>query len=413
MKIVLYGLNFYPELTGIGKYSGEMVSWLVEKDHSVKVVTAVPYYPEWAVHEGFSRFWFAKEKRGLLSVFRCPLYVPSKPNTLKRLLHLLSFSFSSIFPLLFRDYKKPDVVITVQPTLFCAPFALIYARLFGAKAVMHIQDFELDAMLGLGMMRQGPLSRVLKRTESWLISRFDAVSTISFSMMDNAEKKGVAKEQLIFFPNWADTDFVTPDVSGDQLRRDWGFSNNDRLVLYAGNIGKKQGLEVVLDAAEALKTDQRLKFVLVGSGAHVGVLQQEAEQRGLTNIFFKPLQPWALVPSMLAMADIHLIVQRKGAADVVLPSKLTNILSAGGHALVTAERHTELGMLSVKFPGIYDLVEPESSELFTQSLKNILERDCSAFNKVARQYAVDNLSRDKVLSRFESNLMKLCGQSAK
>lgn len=409
LKILYYGLNFSPELTGIGKYSGEMAKWFSGKGYAVYAVSTPPYYPEWKVARGYNRYLYSKSYEDGVFIVRCPLYVPASPTTVKRLIHLISFSLSSIPALVGGFFKLPDVVFIVQPTSFCAPIGLLFSKLTGAKAIMHIQDFELDAMFGLGMMKGGVIGSIARKLEGWLLRRFDGVSTISLSMMENAVRKGVPRNRLIFFPNWADTGFVTPDVDGKNLRQAWGFSNTDKVVLYAGNIGKKQGLEMVLDAAESLGCISNVKFVFVGTGSHFNTLVELSSARGLDNVFFKPLQPWGLVPQMLAMADVHLVVQKKGAADVVLPSKLTNILSAGGHALVTAESNTELGMIAERFPGIYERVEPEDCALFVQALRSMLEKDLKKVNVVAREYAVEYLSREKVLGRFERDLNTLCG----
>ena len=253
MKILLYGINYAPELTGIGKYSGEMETWLSDKGHQVDVITSPPYYPEWKVHSGYKQWWFEQRSLKNGALIRCPLYVPSNPSTLKRLIHLVSFSLSSGLALLTKLFDKSDVVVTIQPTMFCAPVTLLYARLTGAKAVMHIQDYEIDAMFGLGMMKPGLLARIVKKCERWLMRRFDMVSTISYSMIDNAKNKGVDEAKLRLFPNWADIAFVTPEVSGEHLKAEWGFSAEDKVILYAGNIGKKQGLEIVLEVAQQLQ----------------------------------------------------------------------------------------------------------------------------------------------------------------
>ncbi|MBQ0725248.1 MAG: WcaI family glycosyltransferase [Cycloclasticus sp.] len=407
MKFLLYSINHSPELTGIGKYNGELAADFASRGIDTHIVTALPYYPEWAVHKGYKNWWSKQQDKGV-TVYRCPLYVPKRVTTLKRLLHLFSFALSSGLRLLTLLKLKPDVLFIVQPTLFCAPTALLYCKLTGAKSVLHIQDFEIDAMFGLGMMKQGLIARLAKKTESWLMRRFDAVSTISYSMMENAKNKGVDEGKLCLFPNWADIDFVTPVVDGAVLKKEWGFAADDKVVLYAGNMGKKQGLEIVLNAAESLITDSKLHFVMVGAGVHVDALKADAVARGLSNVYFKPLQPWERVPEMLAMADVHLVIQKCGAADAVLPSKLTNILSAGGHAIVTAENNTELGLLDERFPGIYSRIEPENSELLMSTLQLLLKKDLSKPNKIARDYAVEYLSRDKILSRFERDIEELC-----
>jgi colanic acid biosynthesis glycosyl transferase WcaI len=277
----------------------------------------------------------------------------------------------------------------------------------GAKAVMHIQDFEIDAMFGLGMVGEGKISGMAKKIEKWLMRQFDAVSTISYSMIDNAKNKGLHDSKLIHFPNWSDTDFVTPQTDGSQLRKQWDFAAEDKIIVYAGNIGNKQGLEIVLEAAKHFEDQPEVKFVLVGAGAYVETLKSMSAKLILTNVWFKPLQPWENVPQMLALADIHLVVQKKGAADAVLPSKLTNILSAGGHALVTAEPHTELGAIAEKHKGIFTCVAPENPSAFIAGLTDLLAQDLSTHNAVAREFAELYLAKAKILDQFVVDLENL------
>ncbi len=408
MNIVIYSLNYSPELTGIGKYNGEMAPWLADQGHSVDVITAPPYYPEWKVHNGFSNKRFGSDIQNGVTVHRCPLYIPASLSTIKRLIHLASFALTSVFKLFLLWKKKPDVVFVVEPTLFCVPMALLFCKLRRAKSILHIQDYEVDAMLGLEMAGNpsGRVGRIAYLIESWLMKRFDKISSISYSMLDKAKVKGVSEENLLFFPNWSDTSFVHPGVDDTVIRREWDISPEDQVVLYAGNIGAKQGLELVFEAAERFQSRSNVKFFLVGSGAYVDTLKSIAEERRLKNVKFKPLQAWSDVPAMLVMADVHLVVQRKGAADSVLPSKLTNILSSGGFSVVTAEAHTELGKLSKEFPGIYTCVDPENIDAFCSGLTTELARS-KGVNNIARRYAEENLNKDAILKRFAGDLSGL------
>ena len=407
MKLLLKSLNYAPELTGIGKYNGEMCEAFAERGVNVTAVVAPPYYPEWQIHKGYRKFWFKSEIQNSVELIRCPLYVPKNVTTAKRVLHLSSFACTSAIALFSRLFKKPDVIILVQPTLFCAPFTLLYAKLTGTKTILHIQDFEVDAIFGLGLMGNGKATTVANKIERWLMSGFDAISTISFSMINNAKRKGVPNDKLIHFPNWSDTSFVTPEADGSELRKKWGFTTEDKVVLYAGNMGAKQGLEIVLNAAEALRERAQIKFVFVGAGAAVDKLKLMAKELQLANVYFKPLQPWELVPQLLAMADIHLVIQKKGAADAVLPSKLTNILSAGGHAIVTAEEHTELGHIEKIHPGIYDCIEPESTDALVTAIVNSISKNTEENNEVARQFALNYLDKSTIINTFLINLEKI------
>jgi len=210
MKILIYGVNFAPELTGIGKYTGEMAAWLANQGHEVRVVTAPPYYPAWKVGEGYSGAKWTREQWRGASVWRCPLWVPTKPNGIKRLVHLASFAASS-FPVMLRQLVwRADVVWVVEPALFCAPAACLIARLSRAKAWLHIQDFEIDAAFELGMLRGERIRKLVECCERWLMRRFDVVSTISAAMMDLLLKKGLSPKRTLLTPNWVDISAISP-----------------------------------------------------------------------------------------------------------------------------------------------------------------------------------------------------------
>ncbi len=405
MKILVYGINYSPELTGIGKYTGEMVAWMAREGHEVRVITAPPYYPQWKVGERYSA-WRYRREEGEATVWRCPLYVPKQPSTLKRLLHLGSFALSSFFPLMAQRRWKPDRIIGVVPTLFCTPGMRLLATLSGARTVLHIQDYEVDAMLGLGMAgkgKRGSVARLATTFERSALRNVDNVSTISRSMMNKAREKGVAAEKILFFPNWSEVarfqDVNDADVTA--LRQQLGLPEGKKIVLYSGNIGEKQGLEKVIDAAERLR-DRPLIFAIVGQGGGKARLENMARERGLPNIKFLPLQPYDALPALLKMGDCHLVVQKRGAADAVLPSKLTNILAVGGNAVTTAEPHTELGQLCARYPGIAVCVEPESTDALVNGISQALAMPKN--NTTAREYAERTLNKENVLRQFIADI---------
>ncbi|RPH29065.1 colanic acid biosynthesis glycosyltransferase WcaI [Buttiauxella warmboldiae] len=404
MKILVYGINYSPELTGIGKYTGEMVEWMTSQGHEVRVITAPPYYPVWEVHPDYSS-WKYKKEVGAATVWRCPLYVPKQPSTLKRLIHLGSFALSSFFPLIAQRRWKPDRIIGVVPTLFCVPGMRLLAKLSGARTLLHIQDYEVDAMLGLGMAgkKQGKVARLASRFEQSGLHNVDNVSTISRSMMNKARAKGVDPHKVIFFPNWSEVERFR-DISGAEVqavRDELQLPADKKIILYSGNIGEKQGLETVIEVAERF-TQQPYLFVIVGQGGGKARLQKLTQQKGLNNVVFHPLQPYNALPALLRLADCHLVIQRRGAADAVLPSKLTNILAVGGNAVITAEPDTELGQLCIAHSGIAVCVEPESVDALAEGIERCLQ--LPLHNTVASQYAERTLEKDSVLNQFIADL---------
>jgi len=387
-----------------------MASWLAKRGHEVRVVTAPPYYPEWRRAKGYRSWRFYREVWNGCSVWRSPLWVPAKPTALTRILHLLSFAASSLAVMIRQTFWRPDLVFVLEPPLFCAPAALLVARLTGAIAWLHVQDFEVAAFFGLGFARAGAFKGILVSIERWLTRRFDSVSTISRSMRDRIFRLGVPPEGTSLFPNWVDTERIRPDEPADALLRSWGLAEDRKIVLYAGNMGKKQGLGIVLDVAAALQSSRPdILFVLVGDGADRDELVARARRDKLGNVVFKPVQPLPTLPALLNLAAVHLVVQRRGAADAVMPSKLTGILAAGGAALITADAESELGRFVEENPGIAVRVEPENPEALLSELVSLADdegrrRSCGS---AARAYAVSNLSIDAVLPAFEARAESL------
>ena len=411
MKVLLYSLNYAPEIIGIGKYSGELGDWLVENGHEVRVVCSPPYYPEWQLGEGYRRSWqYRREIRNGVKLFRCPLFVPKNPGMLSRLLHLLSFAMSSLPVILRQVTWKPDVVMLVEPTFFCVPATLLLSKLTGAKSLLHIQDFELDAMFGSGLAKFKWQLAFCYAVESFFMRCFESISSISRSMLVKAGEKSKYSVPLYLFHNWVDTDFISPDVDTDLFRQRWGLSETIQVVLYSGNLGKKQGLDILIQAAKLLADEQDVLFLILGDGVERLKLMDQTQQLKLGNIRFDSLQSYDDLPALMALADVHLVVQKRNVADAVLPSKLTTILSAGGYALITAEAETELGLLCEQFPGIAVRVEPESLEEFVTALRQMLiatRVNRQEFNCIARQYAVEHLHKQNVLQKFEEMLVDL------
>lgn len=398
MKILIYAINFSPELTGCGKYTGEKAAKLAAMGHDVRVVTAPPYYPNWKVSKEYKNSYKTEEIDGC-TVYRSPLYVPEKATTIKRLIHLISFAILSI-PQLFRNlFWRPNLVMVIEPTFFCTPGALLLSFMTGAKSWLHVQDFELDAMLGLGMFKKlGFVPKLAKGLETFLMRHFHRVSTISYSMMQNLHKKGVKHENVYFLPNWVNVDFVSPKADRAYYREKWQYHRDDIIFLYSGNIGKKQGLEIIIPAADSLKSHKNVKFVIVGQGAFKDELKTMVHDSGLKNIDFYDLQPYEKLPNLLRMADFHFVIQKKGAADAVMPSKLTSILSVGGTAIITAEPETELGQFVRQNSQAAVLVEPENPGKFTRLIQDLVHNyEHKDYNISARKYAKEKLCIKSVI----------------
>jgi colanic acid biosynthesis glycosyl transferase WcaI len=406
MRILIVGINYAPELTGIGKYTSEMAEWLAAAGHEVRIVTAPPYYPEWRVADGYAAWRYSKEVRKGVLIWRCPVWVPTRPSGLKRLLHLASFALSSPPVIVRQIFWRPDVILAIEPPLFCAPATWLCAKLSGAKAWLHVQDFEVDAAFELGILRAHWMHSAIGKAESWLMRRFSRVSTISDNMLERLSTKGVAQEKSVLLPNWVDAQDIFPLHKASIYRAELGIEDDKCVALYSGNMGEKQGLEILLAAARSLQAEPRLLFVLCGAGAARERLMQTGA--GLHNVRWLPLQPAEKLNELLNLADVHLLPQRVDAADLVMPSKLLGMLASGRPVLATAHPGTQLAKM-VSSCG--KAVEPGNAQEVAQGLLELLHapQERERLGMEARK-AAQAWDKSSVLRGFENQLHVLCNK---
>ena len=404
MRILIHGLNFAPEPTGIGKFTGEMAAWLAGRGHQIRVVTAPPYYPGWQIGPGYSSWRWRHERMGDIEVYRCPLYVPARPRGFSRLTHLLSFAASSKPMALFQALAfRPDVVIGIAPALVSVPGSWFAARLCGAKAFLHIQDFEIDAAFALGIVSGGGMRRFALALESWLLRRFDRVSSITPSMVGRLADKGVAGERRLLFANWVDTKAIHPAPSS--LRNELNLPADAIVALYSGNMGEKQGVETLVDVARVLAGTQ-VHLLLAGAGAAAGRLARATA--GMAQVHWLPLQPVERLNDLLNAADLHLLPQRPDAADLVMPSKLAFMLASGKPVVAGAAPGTALaraieGCGIAVTPGDAKAMAVAISELAADAPRRL------RLGEQARRRAIGEWDREAILSGYEKALMGAAG----
>lgn len=394
MKILIYSVNFAPEPTGIGKYSGEMAEWLVQQGHSVRVVSAPPYYPAWKVDPAYARPFFRRELWRGVDVWRAPQWVPKSPRGLARVLHLLSFAFMS-FPIMIRQvFWRPDLMLAVAPSMLCAPTGLLTAKICGAQSWLHLQDFEVDLAFRMGLLKGRLLQRLVLRMERFILRRFDHVSSISSRMVETLICKGVQQKRTRYFPNWVDVTAIKPSLNGGRYRAELGIPANVFVVLFAGSLGGKQGLMVIPEAAARLSDRKDVLFLICGEGVVKSAL--EAATATLSNVRFLPLQPVERLGELLTMADVHLLPQSADAADLVLPSKLSGMLASGRPVIATCRSETELSGVVSKC-GL--VVQPGDAAALAAAISSLVD-DPSVrleLGQRARAYAETNFERDAVL----------------
>lgn len=352
---LLYGINFAPELTGIGKYTGEMAARLVRQGHEVTVVTAYPYYPHWRLDPARPNWRWSTETWQGVRVIRCPLLVFAQPTAATRILHLLSFALSSAPAVLYAALRhRPETLFVVEPTSFAAPMGLAAARVARSEAWLHVQDLELGAALNVGLIGDGRLSRLARRLYGQILARFDRVTTLSNRMRTALASMGRPETRIGLFPNWVDVEKYRPvDASG--LRAEFGIARDEFVVLYAGAMGEKQGVESLLDVARLLEQESRIRIVLCGAGPARAAIETRYAKHA--NVLLLDPQPEDRFLQLLSMADCHVLPQKQGVTHFVMPSKLGPMLASGKPIVAQAEEDCEVALV---LEGRHHVVPPEA-----------------------------------------------------
>ncbi|MEG8222719.1 WcaI family glycosyltransferase [Sphingomonas sp. HH69] len=408
MNILLLGLNYAPEPVGIGPYTTGLARGLVGRGHQVTVLSGKPYYPQWRPYPGQPKGRTITVENGV-RIIRVPHYIPESPSGGKRIAHHLSFAASVLAPALREAGKAADLVFTVAPSLLSVPVAALAARRAKAPLWLHVQDFEVEAAFATGLLdAKSTAARLARGIEDRILRLADLASSISPQMCAKLESKGIPARHVYQLRNWsnADFDFAHADPSG--YRREWGLGDR-KVALYSGNIANKQGLEIVIEAARVLSVRDDLAFVICGEGPNRERLQSLAS--GLGNVQFHDLQPSERMADFLSLADVHLLPQVVGAADLVLPSKLTNMLASGRPVVATAAAGT----------GLYDEVEgcgintpPGDSHALAMAIAGIIDDPALAMRlgECARQRAMDRWSQNAIIDAMEGRAMSLVSLKA-
>lgn len=408
MRLAIVGINYAPEEIGIGRYTTDMAVALAEQGHAVEVIAGKPYYPAWEVPaEWRGGGWRRGQERGV-TITRCPHYVPARPSGLKRIIHLASFALSALGPAvalaLRPKSRRPQVVLCLAPALLSVPVAWLAARLAGAKLWVHVQDFEVEAAFATGLVdAKGLPARLARWVENRLLGLADVASSISPQMCAKLAEKGIAPAQIIEIRNWADSLITPAPTQTSPYRAEWGLAGK-QVCLYSGNIANKQGIEILIEVARLLAGRPDIAFVICGQGPNRARLEEQAQ--GLANIQFHDLQPMGRMGELLSLASVHLLPQIPGAADLVLPSKLTNILASGRPVVATTEPGT----------GLYDEVDgcglatvPGDATAMAKAIVQLLDQpDLAAiFSAAAVVRAQERWSQASVIGKLEARLKTL------
>ena len=396
--ITFISLNYAPEDSAIGLYSTQWVDFLRESGYEVTVVTAFPYYPKWEISKEYKqKKTFLKEDLNGTTVLRYKQYVPKNPSFLKRIIHLSDFTFGSFFNLF--KIKESDLVISIVPFTTSVFLGYIQKKRFKVKLWTHIQDFEFDAALQTGVgNNKNFIFSLLFKLEKWLFSKSDVASTISYSMLNRLSEKTNAEQ--FFLPNWIDNEKINPENSKKHR-----YLDSEKIkILYSGNIGDKQDWDVFIQFCKDIDK-KKYEIVVVGDGSKKEWVCNEILP--FENVNYYPPVPFKELSDLLCSADVHILFQKPDVIDTVMPSKVLGMMASTKPSLIIGNDKSEVrSIFDVSKAGLYyseytsDVV---SGLKFITSDKEKAQKD----GKEARNYVIENFSKEKILSNMLKKLKSL------
>lgn len=399
-KIVIIGINYYPEDSAIGLYTTQKAEYLVSKGFDVTVITGFPYYPQWEIRDDYkSKPYLLKESINGVKVLRSKQYVPSNPTFLKRIIHLISFTFGNFINLF--KLEKPDIVISIIPFTTSALLGWFLKKRYKSKHWVHIQDFEFDAAIDSGLLsgNKKNIISALQWIEKKVLSKADIVSTISYGMINKLKEKNIINSY--YLTNWVDVSLF--DIA---LKQNHTYLRSDKFkILYSGNIGAKQDWGFFFDFIESVKDISGIEVIVVGEGAEKEKVVNKLQDYSFVTHY--DLVPFADLPVLLLSADLHILFQKSDVIDTVMPSKLLGMMASGKPSIVTGNMSSEVATIYKDSKGGYYFDGNSIDEVkeCLMSLKND-KTLCDKLGFNAKTYINAKFAQKKVLDKFLVELKK-------
>jgi colanic acid biosynthesis glycosyl transferase WcaI len=392
VRIVVLCPHFAPDTAPTGTVMTRIVQELAALGHELHVVTSLPWYREHRIEPGWEGRWIRTERTAWGSVTRVqPFPGADKANLVRRALGFAGFSALAGVAAVRAGgwFRRADVVLAMSPPLTLGLTGWLAGLLRGAPLVFNIQDVFPDAAVRTGAITDRRIIAAAAWLERVSYHRAAAVTVLSDDLRRNVVAKVRARhaDRVHVIPNFVDTEAIAPGDRRTAYRAELSIGD-EAVVLYAGNVGFSQSLDLVLGAARALPA---VTFVINGDGAARRGLEERAQ--GLPNVRFTGYQPTERLAEVLATGDVHVVPLRTGLGDVSVPSKTYSSLAAGRPVVASIDPGSEIPrLLDAADAGV--AVPPDDLDAFVAALRSLLADPAraSAMGASGRSWAVREAS---------------------
>ncbi|WP_028448705.1 glycosyltransferase family 4 protein [Chitinibacter tainanensis] len=405
MRILIITQWFDPEPTFKGLVFARA---LQAKGHNVEVITGFPNYPGGKVYAGYQIKWRQVEMIDGIRINRVPLYPSHDGSALKRIFNYASFAISSCLYGIF-GVRKPDVVYVYHPPLTVGLSASIVSLFRRVPFIYDIQDLWPDTLAATGMINNQRALSIVSSLCSFVYKSAAKLVVLAPGFKEKLIERGVAPDKIELIYNWCDEQAL----QGIDLGNLHDIRSNGRFnIVFAGNMGKAQGLDSVLDAAKLVLSEApQVLLVMVGGGLEVTRLKKRAEDEKITNIIFLPQMPMSQIGRVLAAADVLLVhLKDDPLFSITVPSK-TQAYLAAGKPILMAVRGDAADLVCEAQAGI--CVSPEDVKAIAQTFVDFSKKSKDELSKMGLNGAFfyqQNLSLEvgcrKFIDVFENVLEK-------
>jgi len=334
MKILFLSENFPPESNAAATRVYERACYWADWGHQVTVITTAPNFPEGKLFPGYQNKWKQCETISGIRVVRVKTYIAANRGVLHRTLDFLSFLVTGLLAALREE--RPDVIAATSPQFFTALAGWVAGALRGIPFVFELGDLWPASIAAVGVMQKSFALSLIEKLELFLYRRSAAIAALTKSFKDNLTRRGIKDDKIAIVINGVDLARYAPQPRDETLAKEWGLSGKF-VVGYIGTHGMAHSLGNVLDAAELLKDDKTIRFLLAGAGAERDALMAEANRRSLENVVFMPRQPKQQMPAVWSLCDVALIHLKDSSVFAgVIPSKIFEAQAMGLPLLLAA-----------------------------------------------------------------------------
>lgn len=396
----------FPPEPGSARRVGDIANFLSGRGHRVKVVTGFPSYPQGFLYEGYkSALWKREKREEGEEIIRVPLFISTKKESpIHRILHYVSFTFSSA--ILGSFHARSDIVYVVTPPYFLGLSGWWISMLSGGRFVMDVQDLWPEAPISQGLIRNRLLIRLLEWLEKILYSNCSLIVVLSSVMGNQIKSKTKDVSKVVTVYNWMPRllNHSSDDMS---LRRRLGLVDQF-VVLFAGNLGRAQGLDVVIDAAAILRSANEVTFALLGEGIEKSRLLARSKELNLSNVTFLDGVPESDVTSYLRMADALLITLAPAKhREATIPSKLQSYMEQGKPVLASVDGAAADIVRMAQCGLVCTAGNAEALAQAASAMRIMSPTDLSAMGRSGRDFACQHFDAETQLALIESNLTLL------